>query len=78
MCTTTHAQILLERSAGEAGGWNSLAKREAIPLSTLRAYASGGRRPGIDQAVLLRDRLGIPLDAWVLPAGDTTAVEEVA
>lgn len=42
-----------------------LALNELYKPSTVRAILNGSRRPNIENIVVMRDKHGIPIDAWL-------------
>lgn len=65
------AQLL--SSTLEEKGWSQTRlKRELGTANAASYWVHGDRRPSLEAALRLRDLLGIPVDAWVEPAVETT------
>jgi transcriptional regulator with XRE-family HTH domain len=56
--------ILSALLAAEEETHAKLAKRVGIARSTVTALADGRRTPSLAHSIALRDRAGIPVDAW--------------
>lgn len=63
---------LLAAALQERGWSQTKLKREMATDHAISHWLYGERRPGLEAAIHLRDLLGIPVDAWVEPAAETS------
>ncbi len=64
---------LLALAVQDAGSQSAVATRCGFSKVYVHQYL-GGRKPGIENALVMKRRLKIPVEAWIRPA----RVEEVA
>lgn len=65
----------LLRAAIDGSSQNEAARSLGATTAMLTKWAFGDGRPSLDWAIKLRDKLGIPVDAWmkIAPAAEAAA-----
>lgn len=64
--------LTLRAKVNDAGGVMRTAERLGVHAPQLCRWISGKNEPSLRTAIMLRDTLGVPVDAWLEAVSDDT------